>query len=482
MRQNPRNFYLRGVSTDVKQTRTDFEPAFKKLKARSQIFRSEKISARKERLEKLQRWLRSHEAELQQAVFKDLGKPAMEASTSELFPVLAEIGHTLENLDRWTQPTKVDAPLTFIGTRSEIRYEPKGACLIIAPWNYPFSLCIGPLVSCLAAGNTALLKPSELTPSTSAFVSKLVMEVFEEDVVSVAEGDAEIAAALLRLPFDHIFFTGSPAVGKIVMRAAAERLASVTLELGGKSPAIVDSTADLKDAARRIAFGKFLNNGQTCIAPDYVLVDNPVKEKFISFLKESVAQLFANPEDYGRIVNNRHFARLNNLLKDAIDKGADPVLTGPVNEADRYFPPTILTGITNDMMLMDEEIFGPVLPVIGLDVKAEAIAMINSRPKPLALYVFSYDKAFRERVLNETSAGGVCVNDCVLQFIHPNLPFGGVNNSGIGKAHGHAGFLAFTNEKPVVRQKSGYSNAYLFYPPYTPFKRKILAIILRWFS
>jgi len=432
-------------------------------------------------LEKLEAWLRTNQRQLEEAVYKDLGKPAMEVNTSELFPVLAEINHAVDNLDRWTAPVKIDAPLTFIGTRSEIRHEPKGTCLIIAPWNYPFNLCIGPLVSCIAAGNTALLKPSELTPNTSAFISKLVAEVFENDMVSVVEGDAEVASALLQLPFDHIFFTGSPAVGKIIMRAAAERLASVTLELGGKSPAIVDASANLKDAARRIAFGKFLNNGQTCIAPDYILVDESVKERFVTLLKESVAELFAREEDYGRIVNTRHFGRLRKLLEDAINKGATPVLAGELNEATRYFPPTILTDVTNDMQVMEEEIFGPVLPVIGMDVRARAIDFINSKPKPLALYVFSHDRASRERVMKETSAGGVCVNDCVLQFIHPNLPFGGVNNSGIGKAHGHAGFLAFTNEKPVVRQKSGYSNAYLFYPPYTSFKKKILALILRWF-
>lgn len=469
------------ANTAVKQIRTDIEPIFRKLKDRSQLLRSEDVDARADRLEKLEEWLRHHQAELEEAVFKDLGKPPMEAATSELFPVLAEINHALENLDRWTTPTKIDAPLTFIGTRSEIRYEPKGACLIIAPWNYPFSLCIGPLVSCIAAGNTALIKPSEHTPNTSAFIKKVIEQVFEADVVNVVEGDADAAAALLELPFDHIFFTGSPAVGKLVMHAAADRLASVTLELGGKSPAIVDATADLKDAATRIAFGKFLNNGQTCIAPDYVLVDNSVKEKFMALLKESVSALFGRPEDYGRIVNNRHFRRLHTLVQDAINKGATPALTGEFDEATRFFPPTILVNVTDDMMVMEEEIFGPVLPVIGMDTKTGAIPLINSKPKPLALYIFSYDKPFRERVLNETSAGGVCINDCVLQFIHPNLPFGGVNNSGIGKAHGHAGFLAFTNEKPVVRQKSGYSNAYLFYPPYTSFKRRVVAFVLKWF-
>ncbi len=399
----------------------------------------------------------------------------MEVGTSEFFPALSEIRHAIDNLKRWTKPTKIDAPLTFLGTRSEVVYEPKGVCLIIAPWNYPFNLCIGPLASCLAAGNTALLKPSELTPNTSAFIAKLVAEVFESDVVSVVEGDASVATALLQLPFDHIFFTGSPAVGKIVMKAAAERLASVTLELGGKSPAIIDASANLKDAAKRIAFGKFLNNGQTCIAPDYVLVDKSVSEKFISLLSENIKSIFNRDEDYGRIINDKHFNRLNNLLDDAIKKGAtkQQVLNKP-------FSPTILTNVTDDMLVMQEEIFGPILPVVAIEI-SKSVEFVNSKPKPLGLYIFSNNSAFKNDVLKNTSAGGVCINDCVLQFIHPNLPFGGVNNSGIGKAHGHAGFLAFTNEKPVIRQKRGYSTAYLFYPPYTSFKKKILEIVLRWF-
>ncbi|MEI9919248.1 MAG: aldehyde dehydrogenase family protein [Bacteroidota bacterium] len=448
---------------------------FQSLKNRSQQLRSEPISNRIERLRKLETWLRKNESGLSDAVYKDMGKPAMEVGTSEFFPALSEIRHAIDNLKRWTKPTKIDAPLTFLGTRSEVVYEPKGVCLIIAPWNYPFNLCIGPLASCLAAGNTALLKPSELTPNTSAFIAKLVAEVFESDVVSVVEGDASVATALLQLPFDHIFFTGSPAVGKIVMKAAAERLASVTLELGGKSPAIIDASANLKDAAKRIAFGKFLNNGQTCIAPDYVLVDKSVSEKFISLLSENIKSIFNRDEDYGRIINDKHFNRLNNLLDDAIKKGAtkQQVLNKP-------FSPTILTNVTDDMLVMQEEIFGPILPVVAIEI-SKSVEFVNSKPKPLGLYIFSNNSAFKNDVLKNTSAGGVCINDCVLQFIHPNLPFGGVNNSGIGKAHGHAGFLAFTNEKPVIRQKRGYSTAYLFYPPYTSFKKKILEIVLRWF-
>ena len=404
-----------------------------------------------------------------------MGKPAMEVATSELFPALSEINHAIDNLHRWTKPTKIDAPITFLGTRSEIVYEPKGTCLIIAPWNYPFNLCIGPLASCLAAGNTALLKPSELTPHTSAFIAKLVAEVFEDDLVTVVEGDAAIATELLQLPFDHIFFTGSPAVGKIVMKAAAERLASITLELGGKSPAIIDATANLKDAAKRIAFGKFLNNGQTCIAPDYVLVDKTIEKQFVDLLIQNISELFSRDEDYGRIVNDKHSGRLSNLLNDAIKKGATK------HEAlKKTFPPTVLTNVNDDMLVMQEEIFGPILPVMGIDI-SKAIDFVNSKPKPLGLYVFSNDPAFRKNALKNTSAGGVCINDCVLQFVHPDLPFGGVNNSGIGKAHGHAGFLAFTNEKPVVRQKRGYATAYLFYPPYTTLKRKIFDLVLRWF-
>lgn len=460
------------------------ETIFTSLKTRSQKLRSEPVKARVDRIMKLEKWLRANERGLEEAVFKDLGKPAMEVGTSELFPVYAEINHAVGSIDRWTDPVKIDAPLTFLGTRSEVRHEPKGACLIISPWNYPFNLAIGPLVSCLAAGNTALIKPSELTPNTSAFIAKLVDEVFgkgdndDKDVVAVAEGDASVATQLLQLPFDHIFFTGSPAVGKIVMKAAAERLTSVTLELGGKSPAIVEASANLKDAAKRIAFGKFLNNGQTCIAPDYVLVDRSVRDEFVSLLKENTKALFRE-EDYGRIVNEKHFRRLRGLLDDAVTKGATQVLSGTLNENRKYFPPTIITDVDNDMLVMQEEIFGPILPILSVD---DVVGFINSKPKPLALYIFSNNKSSREKILDETSAGGVCINDCVLQFIHPNLPFGGVNNSGIGKSHGHAGFLAFTNEKPVVRQKSGYSTAYLFYPPYTSFKKKILAVVLRWLA
>lgn len=469
-------------------TATSHQALFSRQKAKSLQLRSEPIANRIARLRKLETWLLANRSKLAKAVWSDFRKPEVEVETSELFPVLAEISHTIEHIHRWSAPAKIDAPITFLGTRAEVRYEPKGVCLIIAPWNYPFNLCIGPLVSCLAAGNTAILKPSEMTPATSRFIAELAREVFEEDVVAVIEGDASVASQLLRLPFDHIFFTGSTSVGKIVMRAAAETLASVTLELGGKSPAIVDASANIDDAAKRIAFGKFFNNGQTCIAPDYVMVEESVKERFTESLQRQVAEIFGAGErvteespHYARIVNTRHFRRLDALTQDAIQKGARVLLTGTPNETARFFPPTILTDVAADSMVLQEEIFGPVLPIVSFNRLQEAVDFVNALPKPLALYVFTTTTANKRKVLTETSAGSACVNDCVLQFVHPNLPFGGVNNSGIGKAHGHAGFIAFSNEKSVVRQKRGFTLAYLFYPPYTNFKKRVIDLVLRWF-
>ncbi len=360
--------------------------------------------------------------------------------------------------------------------------------MIIAPWNFPFNLCFGPLVSCLAAGNTAMIKPSELTPHTSRLIAGLVSEFFDEDLVTVIEGAQETSTQLLNLPFDHIFFTGSPSVGKIVMKAAAENLASVTLELGGKSPAIIDSSANLNDAAKRIAFGKFLNNGQTCIAPDYILVEDKVQVKFIEALKGEIQKMFgqdgtvseASP-NYARIVNRKHFDRLSRILQDAVEKGAKVERSGTANKESNFLHPVILSNVAPNSLAMQDEIFGPILPVVPFHEVDQITYMINGKPKPLALYIFSNRKSFREKILTETSAGSVGINDCVLQFSHPNLPFGGVNNSGLGKSHGRYGFLAFSNEKPILKQKSGFSMSYLLHPPYTNFRKRLVRLMLRWF-
>lgn len=460
---------------------------FKALRDRSIELRSESIAARKARLKKLLNWLLSNRDRVKQALYADFRKPAVEVDISEIYPAIAETRHAIAHLDQWSKPKKIDATITYLGTWSEIRYEPKGVCLIISPWNFPFNLCLGPLISCVAAGNTAIIKPSEITPHTSQLIAEMAGELFDGEV-KVVQGDKEVVTNLLSLPFDHIFFTGSPGVGKIVMRAAASNLTSVTLELGGKSPAIIHSSASIQDAARRIAFGKFLNNGQTCIAPDYILIDQDVKDEFITALKTQTIKLFGegksiDPQSasYGRIVNDNHFKRLNELWEDAIEKGAKIELSGEINQEENFFHPAIITDVPPEAKLMEDEIFGPILPVLTYKDSKDIIDIINSKPKPLALYVFSKNISFREDILSETSSGTVCINDCVTQFTHPNLPFGGVNNSGIGKSHGYHGFLAFSNEKPILKQKSGFALAYFFHPPFNKKMSRLLEPIIRWF-
>ncbi len=486
------NFDLSCLSTFLKsmiseRVAQDIFECFQRQQKRSLQLREEPISSRKKILKGFEKHLLKNRRRIEEEIHKDFGKPISEIDISELFPVLSELRHLISNLDSWSQPIKIDASSTYLGTRSQVVYEPKGACLIIAPWNFPFNLCIGPLISCLAAGNTAIVKPSEITPHTSKLIAELVAEYFEKDLVTVVEGDQYISSYLLGLPFDHIFFTGSPAVGKIVMKAAAENLTSVTLELGGKSPCVIDSSANLKDTAKRIAFGKFLNNGQTCIAPDYLLVEQSIQHELIELLKAETVKLFGDGKgisesasNYGRIVNRKHFDRLNNILQHAVNDGAKIEWSGTLNNATNFFPPTIVTNVSPNSALMQEEIFGPILPVIPFQTAGQVTDLINSKPKPLALYVFSTKKSFYQYVLNSTSAGSACVNDCVLQFTHPNLPFGGVNNSGIGKSHGKYGFMAFSNEKPVLKQKSGTTVAYFLHPPYTGLKKKIIDTMLRW--
>lgn len=461
---------------------------FERLASRAQTLRTEPLAQRKLRLRKLDLWVHKHRERIKAAVHADYAKPLLEVDTTEIYPVLIELRHTLKHLDEWAAPVKVDATRSYIGTRSEIRTEPKGTCLIIAPWNFPFNLCIGPLVSCLAAGNNAVIKPSELTPNTSRLIREMVEEVFPNDIAVVVEGGVEISQRLLELPFDHIFFTGSTSVGKLVMQAAARHLSSVTLELGGKSPTVIDRSANLGDAAKRIAFGKFFNNGQTCIAPDYLLIDKTIEERFLALLKREVLTLFGNGQtvgensgNYSRLATARQFRRVNDLLKDAVQRGAQVQPLGPVNESANFMAPVILQQVPKDARIWEEEIFGPVLPVETFEEAEDAVRIINSRPKPLALYVFSTRTSFQEQILRRTTSGSACINDCVVQFTHPNLPFGGVNQSGIGKSHGRHGFMAFSNERSVLRQKSGWAGPYLLYPPYTKGMKKVVDILLKWF-
>ena len=461
---------------------------FEKVVLGAHTARKERLEQRISRLKKLQQWIHTNRQQIHSALYADYRKPPTEVDASEIGPTLLEINHALLYIRQWTKPRRVDAPIEMIGTRSHIQYEPRGACLIISPWNYPFMLTFGPLVSALAAGNTAIIKPSELTPETSALIARAVDELFDPTEVQVVEGGVEESQYLLSLPFDHIFFTGSPAVGKVVMKAAAEHLTSVTLELGGKSPTIITRSARIKEAAKRIIAGKFLNNGQTCLAPDYILVDEAVEEALIEALKDQITASFAPDKkpidqspDYGRIVNARHFERIKGLLSEAVNKGAAVAFGGNLKEEENYFEPTLLINIPPGCRILEEEIFGPILPIIPYRTIEDAIDIINKLPKALALYIFGGTKSEKDKVLTETSSGAAVLNDCAVHFVQNNLPFGGVNNSGIGKSHGYYGFLAFSNEKSVMRQKHGFTSTGLFFPPYTPVVKKAMDWFLKFF-
>jgi len=451
-----------------------------------------RLSTKEERirkLTKLREWIKKNKAEIRKAIYADFKKPAPETDVTETYLALTEINLAIKNLGKWMQPKKVKSPITLAGSFSFIQYEPKGTSLIISPWNFPFQLAVTPLVSALAAGCTAILKPSEQSEHTSALLRRMVAEVFAKEDVALFEGDAEVAKLLLQKPFHHIFFTGSTDVGKKVMKAASENLSSITLELGGKSPVIVDKNTNLKDAAQKIAWGKYINSGQTCIAPDYVLVNSTVMDAFLAELKEQIRKMYSprgkaieKSKDYARIINQRHHKRLSRLLSDAQLKGASIFFGGQVNEEENYFEPTVLTQVTMDMELMQEEIFGPILPIIPYADLEDIIQVINNMHKPLALYIFSEEQFVLDYVLSHTSSGGVCINDCVVHYMQPELPFGGVNHSGIGKGHGYDGFLAFSNEKGVMKQRVGMTATKILYPPYGFAEKKISKLFLKWFS
>lgn len=448
-----------------------------------------RTSSANERIAKLKR-LRELMFEKRQAIHAachaDFAKPVSEVEATEILPVVSEAHHAIRKLKSWMKPERKRPTLLMFGTSAEVRTEPKGVCLIMSPWNYPINLSLGPLVSAIAAGNTVILKPSEMTPHCAAFLEQFIGELFDEDEVTVVQGAVETSQTLLELPFDHIFFTGSPAVGRIVMNAAAKHLSSVTLELGGKSPVIVDRSAKLKTAAATVMWGKFANNGQTCIAPDYVYVHEAIRDDFITACREALDSLYGSLDrlpdnrDYCRIVNDKHYQRLRGLLDDAVERGAKlPVGTVPANE-DRFLAPTLLTQIDDDARIMDEEIFGPLLPILTYSDIEQPIAAINARPKPLALYVYATDNDIIETVLSRTSAGGSCVNQAMMHFLHGQLPFGGVNNSGIGNSHGHYGYRAFSHERSVLRDR--FSLAFLFRPPYNAFTRWFIRFAVRWLS
>ena len=442
---------------------------------------------RSAKLKLIETWLINHRKDIQRAMLADYSKPSSEVDLTEIWTCVTEIRHIRRQLKKWMRPKKVPPTLTMAATDAWIQNEPKGVVLIIAPWNFPFNLTIGPLVCAIASGNCAIVKPSELTPNSSNLMSKMASELFEEKEVSFIEGDGSVAESLLEKPFHHIFFTGSPKIGKIVMEKAAKHLSTVTLELGGKSPTIVDKTANIKDAAKKISWGKFLNCGQICLAPDYLLVHESVKEKLLLNLKTVSSKQFGGEsgsskesKDYSRIVNNKHYSRLNGLIKKSTLEGAQLFMGGDSDSESNYIAPTILTDIDNNSPIMSEEIFGPILPVITFKELKEATDFINKQPKPLGLYIFSKKSKNIDFILDNTSAGGTCINDTILHYMHLNLPFGGINNSGVGSYHGKFGFDAFSHQKAVLKSSS-LSPFKIMLPPYNNTKETLANLIKKYF-
>ena len=434
-------------------------------------------------LDRFEQAFRESEEKIYQSAADDFSKPQAEVDMSEIMAVLAELKHVRKNLKKWMKPISVMPTASMIGTSSKIVKEPKGVTLVVSPWNYPFNLTFGPMIWSIAAGNTVIIKPSEMTPNMSAVIADIVERAFRPEEVSLFQGEADVASYLTALPFDHIFFTGSPAVGKHVMAAAAKNLTSVTLELGGKSPVIVDKSVNIKKAVQSIAWGKFSNNGQTCIAPDYLYVHESVKDQFVRELTACVEKQYGlgnnakDNGDYCKVVNTSHYNRINRLLDDAKSQGGKLITGGQIDDAGRFIAPTLIEGMASDSAIMEEEIFGPLLPVITFSNIEEVIDVVNSKPKPLALYIYSTDKRNIDKVLCETSAGDTCVNQTMMHFLHHNLPFGGVNNSGIGKSGGVWGFNAFTHERSVLNDK--FSSASMLHPPYTPKVRKLIKMAIK---
>lgn len=470
--------------TSGKDMVRDIQDAFEALRRHAPDLALRDAASRIRRVEDLLRVVLREQDAISDALQDDFGKCRTETLLSEILPLQAEVKVIRQRLGGWMAGRRVPTPLLLLGHRSRIMVQPKGVVLILSPWNFPVNLTFLPLVSAVAAGNAVILKPSEHTPRTSAVMARIVAEVFPPEEVRLFEGGVEVAEALLDLPFQHIFFTGSPAVGRIVMAKAARHLASVTLELGGKSPVIVDERADLVRAARRVAWGKLVNAGQICIAPDYVLVPEARLEEFAGELQAAIRSLYgpdpATSPDYARIINDHHFRRLSGYLEMAIRDGATIHGGGQGDASSRYLAPTVVSGLPAEHPLLREEIFGPILPLVPYRDAEEALAFIGSRPKPLAIYIFSDSRKRQRWWLTHTRAGGTALNTTMVHFYNSDLPFGGDNHSGIGKCHGYFGFLAFSNERAVVRAVLPWSSADLVAPPYRPWLIRLIRRFAPW--
>lgn len=440
---------------------------------------TKKLSFRIKQLTALKKMLSRHELEIYHALQTDLRKPTFESFTTELYQVIQEIDMAVRCLHQWARPTKLRMGWLFWPSRAYTMHEPLGVVLIIAPWNYPLQLNLIPLVGALAAGNCAILKPSEHAPATAQLLERLIKATFDADFVTVIQGDEKIAHNLLQHHFDYIFFTGSTHVGRLVMQAAAEHLTPVTLELGGKNPAIIHRDAHLKLAAKKIVWAKFLNAGQSCVAPDYLLVDAQIKDEFVTILQDTIKNFFGDnaslSPDYGRIINKNHFERLLKLLTSA-----KIIYGGSSNEQDLYIQPTIIDGVTLHDQIMKEEIFGPILPILTYKQTASALDIIQNFPKPLGVYLFTSQRKFIKEVKLKTSSGSLVINDALIQAGSAQLPFGGVGASGFGRYHGKKSFDTFSNCKTVVRSSSWFDHGMRF-PPYRIIQKSLINF-LRWWQ
>ncbi len=457
--------------------------------AQQQAHRREPMPAaatRIDNLRKLRKAVLEYRDELVEAINRDFGNRSRDESLlAEIMPSVGGIDHTIKHVRRWMKPSRRKVGMQFAPAKARVEYQPVGVVGVIVPWNYPLYLAIGPLTAALAAGNRVMIKMSEFTPNTAEVVEKLVSATFNEDHVAVITGEVEVAAAFSSLPFDHLLFTGSTSVGRHVMRAASENLTPVTLELGGKSPAIISDSVPMKDAVERMSFGKMVNAGQTCVAPDYVLCPRQRVDEFVDTLRATLARMYprlADNPDYTSIINQRQFDRLRQVMDDAREKGAELIELNPASEdlaAAGKIAPHVVMNATDEMQVMRDEIFGPLLPVIPYDSLDQAIAFVNDRPRPLALYYFDYDRQRVRHVLDHTHSGGVCINDTLSHVAQDDLPFGGTGPSGMGHYHAHEGFLTFSHARGVF-ERPRFNSMRMAYPPYGRFiHRMIYKLFLR---
>jgi aldehyde dehydrogenase (NAD+) len=449
----------------------EIDLTFKAQQAYKYTLRKSDASKRIETLRNLKRIIEKYEGKIYEALQNDLRKSNFESAVTELIFVYGELDYAIQNLSKWMRPKRIGKTMSNPLAKNRIYYEPKGVCLIIAPWNYPFQLTISPLISAIAAGNCVMIKPSELSPATSKVVGEIIKEAFDKQEAACFEGNADVSTVLLKLPFDHIFFTGSTKIGKVVMEAAAKNLSSVTLELGGKSPTIIDKDVNLQKAAEKIAWGKLVNSGQTCIAPDYVFVHEQQLDEFIGLYKSAAKKMYfktadkIDPKTYGKIISSNHYERLKGLVNEAVEKGARIDFGGEFDDKNQTISPVILSKIPAGTKVMEDEIFGPILPIITYKDLDEVLEQINLKSKPLALYIFSKSDKNINYIIKNTSAGGTCVNDVLIHISNPKLPFGGVNGSGMGASHGVFGFKNFSHERSIMFQARIDFNS-MIYPPY----------------